>query len=403
MSLNITQKKELLAAKQNEWKAIYDAIPSTADGLKKSTAEQAADLKNRMTEMNLLGDEIKVLADIEANKEVKNALGAVQVAEGTDLVSQASKLFTNANGKFAIQKDKEYEFKLSPQDMQTLINGEVKTTFTTSAGYPTATVRDGSYVNKITRPISMLDFVRVVPAGSSNAYMYESTFTNNTAESGENAALTESADAWTQATDTFVTVGTFLPITEEVLEDSAEVYDIIQNRLMFMLRQRLDGQILIGDGTGSNLTGFYAASGVQTQARGSDTSFEAIYKAIGKCNGASAYGNANVIVMTNADWYALSILKDSTGRFLLGDAGAGIPKVLFGLPVVTSDAMTADTGLVTDTNWSSLRLKHDIRIKVSDSHASNFISNVLVMKAEMRVALRHTRGAVSVKITDLVA
>lgn len=401
--MNLTQKKELLAAKQLEWKAIYDSIESNTEGLKKATADQSADLKNRMTEMNLLGDEIRISAELEANKEVKNALGAVQVAEGTDLVSQAAKLFTDANGKFAIQKDKEYEFKLSPQDMHDFIRGEVKTTFTTSAGYPTATIRDGTFVNKITRPVTMLDFVRIVPAGQSNAYMYESTFTNNTAESGENAALTESADAWSQATDTFVTVGTFIPVTEEILEDSAECYDLIQNRLRAMLLQRLDGQIVVGDGTGSNLTGFYAASGVQTQARGSDTSFEAIYKAIGKCNGASAYGNANVIVMTNADWYALSILKDSTGRFLLGDAGQGIPKVLFGLPVVLSDAMASDTGLVCDTNWSSLRLKHDIRIKVSDSHASNFISNVLVMKAEMRVALRQTRGAVSVKITDLVA
>lgn len=401
--MNLTQKKELLAAKQNEWKAIYEAIPADEQGLKKSTADQAADLKNRMTEMNLLGDDIRITAELEANKEVKNALGAVQAVEGTDLISQAHKVFTNANGKFAIQKDKEYEFKLSPNDMQTLLNGEVKTTFTTSAGFAPATVRDGSYVNKITRPITMLDFVRVVPAGISNAYMYESTFTNNTAESGENAALTESADAWTQATDTFVTIGTFIPITEEVLEDSAEVYDLIQNRLMFMLRQRLDGQVVVGDGTGSNLTGFYSASGVQTQARGADTSLEAIYKAIGLCNGASSYGNANVIVMKTADWFTLSILKDTTGRFLLGDAGAEIPQVLFGLPVVLSDAMTADTGLVTDTTWSSLRLKHDIRIKISDSHGDNFISNKLVMKAEMRVALRHTRGAVSVKITDLVA
>src|SRR5690606_19618944 len=77
-------------------------------------------------------------------------------------------------------------------------------------------------------------------------------------------------------------IAVWLPVTDEQLEDEAHARSYINNRLPFMLRQRLDSQLLNGNGSAPNLLGVMNVSGVQSQAKGSDPVPDAIYKAMTK-------------------------------------------------------------------------------------------------------------------------
>src|SRR3990172_3730712 len=102
-------------------------------------------------------------------------------------------------------------------------------------------------------------------------YMEETTFTNAGAERAESAAYAESTLILTQRTNTVRSVGTSLPVSDEQLADVVGVRAYLDSRLGFMVRQRLDSQILVGDGIAPNLLGTLRGSGIHTQAKGADS------------------------------------------------------------------------------------------------------------------------------------
>ena len=74
----------------------------------------------------------------------------------------------------------------------------------------------------------------------------------------------------------------------------------------------------------------------------------------------------------------MRLLKDADGKYILGDPGANVPAVLFGLPVVATQAMTVDKFLV--GRWSPW-------VEVSTEHADFFTRNLVAILAEERIAL----------------
>src|SRR5207245_1264112 len=79
--------------------------------------------------------------------------------------------------------------------------------------------------------------------------------TNAAAETAENSAYPESALQLTERTSAIQKIPTFLPVTDEQLEDVEQVRGYLTDRLVFMIRQRLDAQVLNGNGTAPNLKG----------------------------------------------------------------------------------------------------------------------------------------------------
>ena len=60
-------------------------------------------------------------------------------------------------------------------------------------------------------------------------------------------------------------ITTEIPVTRVQLEDEAQVRAYLEDRLMFMMRQRVDGQILNGDGTAPNISGVLDRTDLQDQ------------------------------------------------------------------------------------------------------------------------------------------
>lgn len=372
---------EEIRARQDEVNAkSIELEESRADDLKQAQ-DDAAEAKSRIDAME------KAL--------VSNPLGGGQSKSVAEIISEG--LSGMSSGRVSLQLD--------AGQMSSLHSGEVKTTMTRAAGYAPAVIRDGSVIAPITRPIQLLDLVPFGdPNDMTNAYMTTSTFTNNAVETAEGSAAGEAALAYTEVQDYIADIPVVLPVTRQQMRDVAAVRNIVETQLLFMVRQRLDGQMAVGNGTAPNLRGLYNATGVQTQARGADTTLDAILKAVGLVSGSGGtfWGSPNFVAMQTADLISLALVKDSTGRYLMGDPAAGLISRCWGLNIVAADAMTLDTGLVGDTNYCLWKPKGTIDVEWTNSHASNFASSIDMLRVIVSGAFRITRGQAFCQITNLI-
>ena len=171
---------------------------------------------------------------------------------------------------------------------------ELKALFLTSAGWAPESTRTGQVVEAVTRPIQVTD---IIPSGrtgqASVVYMREDTRTHAAAEVAEGAAVAESEFVLSQQSSTVRTIGDSVPVTEIQLEDVPQVESYLNGRLNFGVQQRLDGQILTGDGIAPNLEGILNVTGIQTQAKGADPVMDAYYKAMVLCR-VTEIGRAHV-------------------------------------------------------------------------------------------------------------
>jgi len=273
---------------------------------------------------------------------------------------------------------------------EAVLDIELKALFETGggggAGWTPETTRTGRVVDFATRPIQVTD---IVPAGSTSqqsvVYMEETTFTNAAAETAEAGSYPEAALALTERSSAVRKVAVWLPVTDEQLEDVAGVESYLNQRLMFGVRQRLDQQILTGNGTAPNLSGIQDRAGIQTQAKGTDPTPDAIYKAMTKVR-VTGRAFPNIVVMHPNDWQDIRLLRTADGVYIWGNPSEAGPERIWSLPVAQVQAATENTGLVFDSSTTELAWKKGMTIKVSDSHGTYFVENKQAVRAEIRVA-----------------
>ena len=231
--------------------------------------------------------------------------------------------------------------KLFPSDVL-----GTKTLFQTSAGWDPQSLRQPGVVEKETRPIQVLDILPTRPTSQAKVvYMLESTRTHSAAETSEGTAFPESAFVLTETSTDVRKIADSIPVTDELLADVAGSAGFLNDRLIYGLRQRLDNQIVQGDGAAPNLEGILNATGIQTQAKGGDPTPDAIFKAAQKIRVTGRAQPTHVLIHPN-DWQAIRLVTTADGIYLYGDPSKPGTNTLFGLTVVQSDILTENTALV---------------------------------------------------------
>lgn len=288
------------------------------------------------------------------------------------------------------------------------VDVDLKTLMSTGQGFAPEVTRTGLVVPAALAPV---DFLDILPSTTTTQaavkYMRETTATNAAAERAEstNAVLAtypESALAYTEVTDPIQKIATFLPASDEQLEDEAQTLSLIENRLSFFIRQRLNTQVVSGDGTAPNLRGILNIVGIQTQAKGTDPAPDAFYKAMVKTQIGTGQAVPNAYGMNPVDWQNIRLLRTADGIYIWGSPSEAGPSTLWGLRVVQSQALTAGTGLVGDfANFAQLVVRRGVEIQVSNSHGTNFVNGVQAIRADMRAALSVYRPAAFCTVTGL--
>ena len=368
----------------NEWteemNAAYD------DLAKLQLAEKAeSDLKN----IDRLGTPIVHTADSAHGPNVVEVktIGEMMVANDIYKDGWQKGIKTGASIKIP-------EFKLTELN--------TKATFLTTAGWAPESLRTGRVVLSAQRPIQVID---LIPAGSTTSelivYMEETTFTNAAVETAEEAAFAEATLELTEKSSPVRKIAVFIPVTDEQLADEAQAQSYLNNRLPFMVNQRLDSQILVGDGVGVNLEGFLNVTGIQTQAKAADTALDAIYKAMDLVR-VTGRAVPSGLIIHPTDWQPIRLLQTADGIYIWGHPAEQGPDRVWGVPVAMSDAITLGTALTGDfANFSELVSRSGMELKVSDSHSDFFIKGKQAIRASLRVALPVYRPAAFATITGL--
>ena len=163
----------------------------------------------------------------------------------------------------------------------------------------------------------MLDLIPTTTTGQAAVkYMEETTFTNAAAEKAEGDTYGEArrADRADQcrAEDPRVAAR-----HRRAAEDESEAAGYIDRRLPFMIQQRLDSQVLVGNGTDPNLRGILNVVGIQTQAKGADPTPDAVYKAMTKVRVTGRALPSAAIFHPN-DWQDVRLLRTVDGIYIWG-------------------------------------------------------------------------------------
>ena len=225
-------------------------------------------------------------------------------------------------------------------------------------------------------------------------YMRELVFTNSAAGVTENTLKPESDITFEAETANVRTLAHWITASKQVLADAPMLESYIGNRLMYGLKLVEENQLLNGDGTGQNL------EGVNTVATAFDTSLPATGATIADQLALAIYQvslseyDATGIILNTKDWFDLCLLKDANGNYILGGPQALASKILWGLPVVATNAQAQGTFTVGAFNIASqVWDREDANIAITPYNADNFVKNMVTILVEERLAVTHYRPA----------
>jgi HK97 family phage major capsid protein len=281
---------------------------------------------------------------------------------------------------------------------------DLKTLMTTTAnGWPPESTRSGVVTYFATRPApDVVDFIPQIPTKqAAYKYMEETTFTNAAVETSEGGTFPESALTLTERSQTIRKIPTFVPVTDEQLEDEEEAEAYVRSRLVFMLRQRIDLQVIGGDGSAPNILGTENVSGIQTQALSTDPIPDAVFKLFRKIRD-NGFAEPSVLFIQPSKWETVRLMRTADGIYIWGSPAEAGPERMWGVPVKQTTAVTSTKAIAGDyPTHSALVVRRGVDVQVSNSHSTYFIEGKQAVRADVRVAMVHYRPKAFGAVTGL--
>jgi len=240
---------------------------------------------------------------------------------------------------------------------------------------------------------------------SSNAIQYvkETGFTNSAATVSETAgsAKPQSEIKFDIVTTAVTTIAHWVLATKQILDDVPQLQSYIDGRLRYGLMYVEENQLLNGGGTGTDLNGIYTqataySAPIVPSAAGNMTKIDVIRLAI--LQAMLAEYPANGIVMHPSDWADIELTKTEDGAYLFANPQGGAEPRLWRLPVVETQAMTADKFLTGAFQLGAQIFdREDANVEISTEDSDNFRKNLVTIRAEERLALAVYRPEAFIK------
>lgn len=344
---------------------------------------------------------------IEAIRELRGELhgqGLHRKSEGQRVIESAEYKAALASGELERQRygtDVPLGRGMEREQLAALITGADGG----SAGAFVQPDRVGYYPLAL-RPFTVLDLITVGQTDSDLVeYVKMLTFTNAAAETPEaiTAAVIdgttvtaaqggrkpESAMTFVTVQEAVSTIAHWVPATKRSLADAAQLRTIIDGMLRWGLGDRLERQVVAGDGVGENLLGMLEQTGMNSIGAGATSHADKIHMGITQ-NRLDGFPSTGVILNPiNAETIWLSRENTGgagTGGYLFGNPNSPGPRTLWGLPVAETPAMPSGTSIVGALRAFILWLREGTQVLASDSHVDFFVRNLVAVLAEMRAA-----------------
>jgi len=276
---------------------------------------------------------------------------------------------------------------------------EVKNTLTGS-DTNVAPQRNAGIVAGAMLPFSMESLLESAPTNTNAVeFTKEASFTNNAAEVAEGSAKAESALTWSLVNMPVSTVAHWIKISKQLAADAPALAAYVNTRMAYGVNQKVDVQLVVGDGTAPNISGTYdsgnfTAHGIADAALGATFKKFVLIRKVMAASYAAGYP-ADAIVLNPADWAAMEIelMTTAAGQTLYSVTEGGQPR-LFGLPVIQAIGMAAGTFQVGNFKEAyTVYNREGVVVEMSDSDSDNFTKNLITLRAERRLALATLKPA----------
>lgn len=265
----------------------------------------------------------------------------------------------------------------------------------------------GGIVEKQFQPLSVADLLLSGQASTNSLrYVVEGTATSGAAGVAEGGEKPQSTLGLTTTDEPVKKIATILKVSDEMLEDAAQVSSYINGRLSLFVKIEEERQLLVGAGT-NELIGIKPSGntrGINIYAGGTAAGNVAVqlFKALNGQRG-SALIEPDFVVMNPTDYQSMRLLTDSAGQFFGGGpfqgpygSGQNVPAsgqvtgamdYIWQKPVVVTSAIGAGTALIGTTSAAQVWRRGGVTVEATNSDGTDFASNLVTIRAEQRLAL----------------
>lgn len=252
---------------------------------------------------------------------------------------------------------------------------------------------------------------------ASVSYVRENVVTNNAAGVAEastagsspgaaGAQFPESALTFTVASESIKSIGHMIPITREMLLDVPLMESYINSRMIEMLEDKIDQQVMTGAGT-NDLTGLYNVSGITALDAAYFTAANMVSAGqpghdVDRIRRAKTYLAQTVkalgshVLINPYDLETFEITRDANGQYLY-PAGT-IASRMGGLTVVESASATLGLPIVEDRRMFSVVDAMDTAVEITDSNREFFEYRILALAVWWRGAFVAFRPAAAATV-----
>lgn len=343
----------------------------------------------QMSEKGKVDTEVKgeVQALTEKYKSLQDAM--IEIAQKQTVGKMESRAMSAAE---EFVKSEQYKQLVAGNIQRARI--EVKNTVTadSTTTFPDqrAGVIPGSFA-----PLTVRQVLRAIPVSSNMVNsLREASNTNNAAEVAQGSAKAESAVTFEQYNVAIETVAHWIKVSNQLLADAPAVVAYIEGRLRDGLAQRIDAQLLNGNGTTPNLSGLTDAGNFTAYT---PTTGDLLVDAINRIKYTMwAAGNAPDTVIANpADWGTMERTREGagTGTYLYGMPGMMAGMNPFGLRVVLSNNLAAGKVIVARLSDSAVLYNRQGATVEMGYVNADFTNNLITIRAEERLGLGVDRVA----------
>lgn len=185
------------------------------------------------------------------------------------------------------------------------------------------------------------------------------------------------------------TIAHMFKASKQILDDFAQLQSTIDVEMRYGLKYAEEQEILFGDGTGVHL------HGIVPQASVFDPAFEVENQSgiddlrLAMLQAQLARLPASGHVLHFIDWAKIELTKDSLGRYILANPLGLAGPVLWGLPVVATEAAGFQGKFLTGAFQTGAQLfdREDANVVISTENADDFEKNLISIRCEERAAL----------------
>jgi HK97 family phage major capsid protein len=340
---------------------------------------------------------LEKLADQNAELSDKCLEIERRVTEG---FNGAQKAAQESIGQMFVKSD---AFKAIAEGRSKFARMEIKAAIVNATGQNQPLVPADRLVGIINNPNRILTIRDALPVGRTTSNLIEFTkenvYTNNAgpqydSPAFENVTKPESGITFTLESAPVVTLAHFIPLSRQVLEDSAQIESYVNGRLSFGLKLEEEDQLLNGNGTSGNIGGILKSGNFTAYNRAvtGDTKLDTLRRAITQAQLSEFM--ADTIVLNPADWEEIELLKATDNQYVWSNPVAMAGPQIWGKAVIPTNSIASGTFLVgAMAMGAQVWDRQDANVQISYEDGDNFKKNMATLRAEERLALTVYRPA----------